>query len=1068
MLVGVAAETMVANARLLNRAESQIRKCDIRRRTTDAVVPIYVSVSAVLWAVYFAVRCIVVDKAGVHVSSTPTIVASTLAVFSVVLFVGHRCLRCHLSRRICRRLHAKWHRPFTSAALPAIAVTAIACVIVVASFADCNSLMLDAVKFAWMTEALIVVYVCLQHLSSGSAAEAVPFWIRAIFAVCVSIVVEILAIAVGCNEKNSEASSNVLVIRRLIGRVLLHVAIHLLAAGVGLTMACRQTASESRRRSSADALRLEAEHQQAAMGIVRSLMPLKMADLVIRQRSRFHSGGYNSSFHWFAMERVDDVSVLFADIVGFTDMCREKQPDVVVSLLNDIYGRFDFVCQRNGVEPIGTLGDCYYCVAGYPDSAEDHAVRAIETGLDMCHEIVSFREANREHDLDMRIGVHTGRALCGVFGGRRFRFDVFSNDVTIANAMETTGRPGAVHVTQATYELVDESRYVVEEGPSYRAEELVGNSQLAMNDSRQIRTWFIVGRRPFPNSCNVPAEHSVVDDVSATGNRLMCPNACEESDDSHETTYDDDESISSWFQTRTTVHLERTRHRLQLQPTELNDDGVREQTLFGDCTVFFVFVHLVFTANIIGAPSVSSTEGNTRVPWPELGLCLGASFVTCALVLLIARLARRICVRRQVPWSQLRVGKTLRCLCVAIVGLPSIAVLMYASLVDVLNEDWLFVVIVVALIHYSNFTTVISPTVKSVLATVVAVASVLVVNLRRRGPLLPETLGTNVTRHNLNSTNVSVETFGSPTIAVDNGVDSLRSVLQLFEFSLASLTLVVLLWIVNMQSETSYQAWLESEIDRLEAGKTRLRRGVDRQQTNWLLRSVVPDRIANQILDTGGLLPTGYSRSFPDAGIVFAKITNFDRYFDETFEGGVEWLRWLNELIVCFEERLQNPKYEGRIEKIKTIGSCLMIASGIRDDDDDDGDAVMTASLNDSGHHHHLRSLTELAIDLGIALREFNESIKEFNVAFTMKIGLNCGPVTVGVIGKSRTMFDVWGSTVNVASRMCSTGLDGYLQMSGDARQALGTLGDGIFEFTRREDVYIKGIGLTTTFLIQL
>ncbi|CAH8562594.1 unnamed protein product [Schistosoma curassoni] len=168
------------------------------------------------------------------------------------------------------------------------------------------------------------------------------------------------------------------------------------------------------------------------------------------------------AFRKFHVNQLENVSVLFADIVGFTKMSSNKSASHLVYLLNDLFGRFDRLCELVGCEKIATLGDCYYCVSGCPNPTEDHAERTVEMGRAMCLAIQQFDEDHSE-EVNMRVGVHTGKVICGIVGTRRFKFDVWSNDVTLANEMESSGEAGKVHISEATLSFVKDI-YEVSEG----------------------------------------------------------------------------------------------------------------------------------------------------------------------------------------------------------------------------------------------------------------------------------------------------------------------------------------------------------------------------------------------------------------------------------------------------------------------------------------------------------------------------------------------------------------------------------------------------------------------------
>lgn len=167
-------------------------------------------------------------------------------------------------------------------------------------------------------------------------------------------------------------------------------------------------------------------------------------------------------FRPFNMKRMEPVSILFADIVGFTKMSANKSAPALVGLLNDLFGRFDRLCELTCCEKISTLGDCYYCVAGCPEPRPDHAYCCVEMGLGMIQAIEQFCQETRE-TVSMRVGVHTGTVLCGILGMKRFKFDVWSNDVNLANLMEQLGVAGKVHLSEATARFLND-HYQREDG----------------------------------------------------------------------------------------------------------------------------------------------------------------------------------------------------------------------------------------------------------------------------------------------------------------------------------------------------------------------------------------------------------------------------------------------------------------------------------------------------------------------------------------------------------------------------------------------------------------------------
>lgn len=147
------------------------------------------------------------------------------------------------------------------------------------------------------------------------------------------------------------------------------------------------------------------------------------------------------------------VTVLFADIVGFTPLAARLPAGEVVGLLSRLFARFDELVAERGLEKIKTIGDAYMAAGGLPEPLDDHAARVIDLGLAMIE--VAAQESDGVAELRLRVGVHSGPVIGGVIGHRGFAFDVWGETVNIASRLESQGIPGRVHVSAATWRNVE-------------------------------------------------------------------------------------------------------------------------------------------------------------------------------------------------------------------------------------------------------------------------------------------------------------------------------------------------------------------------------------------------------------------------------------------------------------------------------------------------------------------------------------------------------------------------------------------------------------------------------------
>jgi adenylate cyclase len=146
-----------------------------------------------------------------------------------------------------------------------------------------------------------------------------------------------------------------------------------------------------------------------------------------------------------------DVTVMFADLVGFTKLSSHLSPAELVELLNRIFSEFDKLADRYGLEKIKTIGDAYMVVGGLPTPTDNHAEAIASMAIDIQAAIAKMRTKG-DQPLSIRIGINTGPVEAGVIGTKKFTYDLWGDTVNIASRMESLGVPGGIQVTVATYE----------------------------------------------------------------------------------------------------------------------------------------------------------------------------------------------------------------------------------------------------------------------------------------------------------------------------------------------------------------------------------------------------------------------------------------------------------------------------------------------------------------------------------------------------------------------------------------------------------------------------------------
>jgi adenylate cyclase len=199
--------------------------------------------------------------------------------------------------------------------------------------------------------------------------------------------------------------------------------------------------------------------------LLHNILPPSIAERLKRDPTRVADGA--------------DATVLFADLVGFTELSGRLPADELVAMLNAIFSRFDDLTETVGAEKIKTIGDAYMAAVGVPTDRPDDANVIAELALGMRDVVRGFEK----YGLRMRIGVHCGPVVAGVIGKKKFTYDLWGDTVNTAARMESHGLPDEIQVSEAAYARLRERYELRERGPQN------------VKGKGVMETWLLVGRR---------------------------------------------------------------------------------------------------------------------------------------------------------------------------------------------------------------------------------------------------------------------------------------------------------------------------------------------------------------------------------------------------------------------------------------------------------------------------------------------------------------------------------------------------------------------------------------------
>ena len=163
----------------------------------------------------------------------------------------------------------------------------------------------------------------------------------------------------------------------------------------------------------------------------------------------------------------EEVTILFADIKGFSSIAETLSADVLVAQLDECFRAFDNIVEKHGLEKIKTVGDAYVCACGLPKPVPDNAIKTIRAAIDMLDFLKGFGISKKIQNLpafEFRIGIHTGPVVTGVVGLKKFTYDIWGDAVNMAARMEQHGEAGKINVSGSTYQFIKDKFKCIHRG----------------------------------------------------------------------------------------------------------------------------------------------------------------------------------------------------------------------------------------------------------------------------------------------------------------------------------------------------------------------------------------------------------------------------------------------------------------------------------------------------------------------------------------------------------------------------------------------------------------------------